>query len=74
MRAFRDPFRWPLILVGGAQHHARRMLLQIIQHLSQIRRAGFHAGLGFQLGDLFQSQPVVQVGEASVLHNDGYVF
>ena len=40
------------------------------QHLTQISGTRFHAGFGFQFGDLFKSQPVVEIREASVLRDN----
>ena len=46
LRALRDPFRGPAILVGGAQHHLRRLPPQRFHHVRQVRRRGLEARLG----------------------------
>ena len=59
--------RWPRVLVGRVQHHARRPRFQQRQHLLQMRDRRLHARLGLEHRHLHQPEPVVEVAERLVL-------
>ena len=47
MRALGQPFRSTAVIIGGANHHFRRLVLQLRQHFRQMGTGRLHAGFRF---------------------------
>src|SRR5581483_7608844 len=49
------------IVVGGIDHHLRRVAAEVLQQLVELAGARRDAGLGLQRADLLHAEPVVEV-------------